>query len=848
MDQVDISNQIGAIKFGILSPKLIRKMSVVKAVTPELYDKEGYPVDGGLMDVRMGVIDPGIRCKTCGSRLRQCPGHFGYIELARPVIHVKFVNLIQNVLNGSCSNCGRVLMQKVKIKKLSEDLKKIIQTTGIRTAQKYIEDIASTLKTIKKCPHCNANKEKVFLEKPYTFVEKDRKLNSIEIRARLEKVPDNDLFVFGLNPEIARPEWLILTILPIPPVTMRPSITLESGSRSEDDLTHKLGDIVRINQRLFENINAGAPELIIEDLWELLQYHVTTFFDNSVSQLPPARHRSGQPLKTIIERIKSKEGRIRENLMGKRTNFSARSVISPDPMLELDEVGVPYEVALKLTIPETVTEWNTEYLKKFVQKGSTKYPGANYIIRPDGRRKKVTEETKEALLEEIQPGYQIERHLLDGDTVLFNRYPSLHRMSMMAHRVRVLPHKTMRLNPAVCAPYNADFDGDAMNLHVPQTEESRTEAEFLMSVTTQIISPRHGLSIIGLIQDAISGLYLLTKDMVLTKQEVLDILTSIGYEDFSKINLKKEKFHGKEVIGVIFPRDFNFTGLDKSENKVVIKNGELVEGALDKANLGEGSGLLLRNLGEQYGSAQSMKIIGYLFRLGIEILQRKGFSCGLSDYDLSNDSKEKIRKIVENSYADVNDLIEKYRTRQLEAFPGKDLEETLDLKILERLNGIKNEIGKIIQTGTNVNSGTNIMITSGGRGNILNLIQMAGMYGQQALRGKRIIRGYKNRTLSCFKENDLGPEAHGFVESGFKRGLKPSEFFFAMITGRDSLMDVALRTPTSGYLYRRLANALRDLIISDDSTVRDLDDKIIQFEYGEDSVDVSKSEGGKLII
>src|SRR3989338_4760251 len=186
------------------------------------------------------------------------------------------------------------------------------------------------------------------------------------------------------------------SVLPIPPVTMRPSITLESGERSEDDLTHKLGDIVRINQRLFENINAGAPETIIEDLWELLQYHITTFFDNEVPQLPPARHRSGQPLKTISERIKSKEGRIRHNLAGKRTNFCARAVISPDPMLGINEVGVPEIVAMKITVPETITGWNMAYLKKFVERGPQQYPGANYIIRPDGKKKKITEETKEA--------------------------------------------------------------------------------------------------------------------------------------------------------------------------------------------------------------------------------------------------------------------------------------------------------------------------------------------------------------------------------------------------------------------------------------------------------------------
>src|SRR3989338_8008476 len=413
------------------------------------------------------------------------------------------------------------------------------------------------------------------------------------------------------------------SVLPIPPVTMRPSITLESGERSEDDLTHKLGDIVRINQRLFENINAGAPEIIIEDLWDLLQYHITTFFDNEVAQLPPARHRSGQPLKTIASRIKSKEGRIRHNLAGKRTNFCARTVISPDPMISIDEVGVPMVIAMKLTVPERVTEWNMVHLKKFVERGHTKYPGSNYIIRPDGKKKKITDETKEQLLEEIQPGYTVERHLMDGDIAIFNRQPSLHRMSMMCHHVRVLPNKTFRLNPAVCIPYNADFDGDEMNLHIPQTEEARAEAQILMEVQTQLISPRYGLSIIGCIQDAISGNYMLTKYMKMSREDAVELLLSARIFDISRLP-KKEVVTGKEIFSVVLPQDFNFEGKtrlysndekkDKANDAVVsIKAGKLLSGAMDKANLGEGSGLMLKNLHQQYGAEQTLKILLKIF-------------------------------------------------------------------------------------------------------------------------------------------------------------------------------------------------------------------------------------------
>ncbi|PIN72154.1 DNA-directed RNA polymerase subunit A', partial [Candidatus Woesearchaeota archaeon CG10_big_fil_rev_8_21_14_0_10_47_5] len=370
--------------------------------------------DGGLMDVRLGVIDPGLKCKTCGSKLKECVGHFGYISLARPIIHVNFVKTILDLLRCTCRECSRILLPQDALDRYNEEIQFSVRETGSEGSRKKIKELVKKARGQGKCPHCKSGQYKVNIEKPTTFLENEKRISPIEIRTRLEKITDEDASLLGLNPEAARPEWMVLTVLPIPPVTMRPSITLETGERSEDDLTHKLGDIVRINQRLFENINAGAPEIIIEDLWDLLQYHITTFFDNSLAQLPPARHRSGEPLKTLTERIKSKEGRIRHNLTGKRTNFSARTVISPDPMLKINEVGVPSVIAEKLTVPERVTGWNIEYLKGFVKNGPKKYPGANYIIRPDGKKKKLTEETIEQSLEELQPGYIVERHLMDG--------------------------------------------------------------------------------------------------------------------------------------------------------------------------------------------------------------------------------------------------------------------------------------------------------------------------------------------------------------------------------------------------------------------------------------------------
>ena len=840
--EFQVYKKIKNITFGVFSPKEISDAAAAKVVTPELYDREGYPVDGGLMDLRLGVIDPGLRCKTCGQKLKECPGHFGYIELARPVIHIKFVRHIFDVLKSTCKSCGRVLIAEQNLKRHISLLNQIGKEEGFEARRRKVKEVIRKSKVKEKCPHCDTKQEKIKLEKPYNFYEEDVRLTPIEVRARLEKIPSEDLEVFGFTLDHFRPEWLVLTILQIPPVTMRPSITLESGERSEDDLTHKLGDIVRINQRLFENINAGAPEVIIEDLWDLLQYHITTFFDNEVPQLPPARHRGGQILKTLTNRISSKEGRIRHNLAGKRTDFSARTVISPDPLIQLNDVGVPFSMAMILTVPERVTEWNKEYLRKYVETGSKKYPGANYIIKPDGKRKTITDETKDEILQELDVGYIVERHLIDGDTALFNRQPSLHRMSMMCHKVKVLPGKTFRLNPAVCNPYNADFDGDEMNLHIPQTEEARAEAKILMLVETQLISPRYGLSVVGCIHDGITGNYLLTKELVLTREEAVDLLYTCGVDDLSHLP-NKDKVDGKEVFSVLLPRDFSFTGKDKSGNEVRIVNGQLKSGLMDKANLGQESGLMLRNIYEKYGSAYAAELLGKISKLGIAVLSRRGFTMGIGDLDVGEEVTNHVHDLLQKAIEETEKLIADYYSGKLEPLPGRTIAETLELRILESLNRARNKSGDMAMKQVQESSALT-MARSGARGNALQIAQMTAVVGQQALRGRRIDVGYRKRTLSYFGENDLISPARGFIRSSFRSGLKPNEYFFGAMTGRDALMDTALRTPKSGYLYRRLSNAMQDLKVNYDNTVRDASGRIVQFLYGEDGLDVSKTKNG----
>ncbi|UWG51668.1 DNA-directed RNA polymerase subunit A' [Halalkaliarchaeum sp. AArc-CO] len=1413
---------IGGISFGLMDPETYRDMSATKVITADTYDDDGYPIDMGLMDPRLGVIDPGLECRTCGKHSGSCNGHFGHIELAAPVIHVGFAKLIRRLLRSTCRECGRLALMPDEMEEFREKLERTRELGN--DPNDVLKAAVRQARKASRCPHCGSPQADIKHEKPTTYYEvqdvlagnyseriadamqpdpddeddrgispqelaeetdialervnqilsgefrprkEDRrslekeldvdlteedmnKLMPSDIRDWFEDIPDEDLRVLGINAENSRPEWMILTVLPVPPVTARPSITLDNGQRSEDDLTHKLVDIIRINQRFMENREAGAPQLIIEDLWELLQYHVTTFIDNEISGTPPARHRSGRPLKTLSQRLKGKEGRFRGSLSGKRVNFSARTVISPDPTLSLNEVGVPDRVAKEMTQTMNVTERNLDRARQYVRNGPEDHPGANYVRRPDGRRLKVTEKNCEELADKVEVDWEVNRHLVDGDIVIFNRQPSLHRMSIMAHEVVVMPYKTFRLNTTVCVagdtrvdcggyerrienlendwneevvstydpgdgelrgtglqdfwslrpsdygasvnrietasggeivatsdhplqtpdglvrveelsegdrlvrrpidlpefepdareqtaitegdiraaappetyleytlenlegllpfdvhsrngvaaarlighlfgdgtleldghrarlifrapreelgeirmdlerlgfepedprykeneaqivaadgstvdvsgggyamelrskplatfmaalgvpagdkttaeftvpdwvmtgpkavkrnflsayfgaelstpaprgsklfkqpvfkvaktddvfdsgrrfigdvnelleefgtrisnvreddgnrrvdgsisttlsaeldagqealrnlfgrigytynraadaearfayaylsekideldrlariataartangeygeltelaeehdvdpkrvrrwrqrdivqprandfpgydvwksdrvvdeseglirepisaieevpeervydvttvddahrfitnefvgsncpPYNADFDGDEMNMHALQNEEARAEARVLMRVQEQILSPRFGENIIGAIQDHISGMYLLThEDPEFTETQALDLLRATRIDDLPEPDGENEQgsyWTGRSIFSLLLPDDLTMEFTSEAGDTVVIENGELLEGTIDSEGVGEFGGEIVDTITKVYGETRARVFVNEVAALAMRAIMHFGFSIGIDDESIPQQAEEQVNEAIQSAYDRVEELIETYQVGELESLPGRTVDETLEMKIMQTLGKARDSAGDIAEQHFTEDNPAVVMAQSGARGSMLNLTQMAGCVGQQAVRGERINRGYEDRTLSHFEPNDLSADAHGFVENSYRGGLTPKEFFFHAMGGREGLVDTAVRTSKSGYLQRRLINALSELEAQYDGTVRDTSDTIVQFEFGEDGtspVRVSSSEDNDIDV
>jgi DNA-directed RNA polymerase subunit A' len=856
---------IGGINFAVFSPSEIRKYSVAEVTQPETYDEDGMPVQGGLMDSRLGTLEPGQKCGTCGSTAGRCPGHFGHIELAEPVLHIAFVDEINRLIQTTCRSCGRILLPQQELDAYRAKLTSQTDFTP-SLAEAVAKEIATKAKKVKLCPHCGKQQYQIEFTKPTIFHEITEeggatRLLPVAIRERLERVSNEDLGVLGFNSKAARPEWFVLQVLPVPPLTVRPSITLESGIRSEDDLTHKVVDILRVNQRVRESKESGTPHLIVQDLVDLLHYHVTTYFDNEVSGIPQAHHRSGRPLKTLSQRLKGKEGRFRGSLSGKRVDFSSRTVISPDPSLDIGEVGVPFEVAKKLTIPEKVSPWNIDHLKDLVNKGPFDHPGANYVIRPDGVKIRLDfASDRKALADSLAPGYIVERHLMDGDVVLFNRQPSLHRMSVMAHFVRVLPFRTFRLHPSVCPPYNADFDGDEMNLHVPQSEESRSEALMLMRVQDQILSPRYGGPIIGGIRDFITGAFMLTRDETMLTPAEFSNLALVGEYDGDLPEPAQKGAHpmytGKQLFSLFLPKGMNYVLTSKwakaqktgTTNDVVIRDGELISGVVDKAVIGaEEPDSLLHRIAKDYGNEEARNFLNSVLKVLKTYLTRRGFTYGFNELELPTEAKKGITDALDEAYANVADLLKKYRAGTLQLTRGLSPEDSLEAYIVNELARARDRAGRIADRAFPAENSGMIMARTGARGSSLNVGQMTAALGQQSVRGKRIDHGMKGRALSHFPWNDPSPEAKGFVRSNYRDGLSPTEFFFHAMGGREGLVDTAVRTQQSGYMQRRLVNALEHLKVEYDLTVRDPHGHIIQFLYGEDGVDPAKSDHGRPI-
>lgn len=858
------------VQFGLLSPGEIKAMSVARIEYPETMDETKVrPRMGGLSDPRLGSIDRNFRCQTCGEGMADCPGHFGHIELAKPVFHVGFVTRIKKILETICVHCGKVKSDEsnpefaaaIRIrnpKKRFARVWDICRAKGVCEADAPGADRAShggcgnPQPTIRRDGlrlvgswKRNKNSELDHPEKRY--------LSPTEILNVFTHISDADIKNIGMDPDYARPEWLLITILPVPPPPVRPSIAVNETARGEDDLTYKLADIIKANSNVQRCETEGAPAHVLSEFEMLLQYHVATYMDNNIAGQPQALQKSGRPVKSIRARLKGKEGRLRGNLMGKRVNFSARTVITGDPNLDLDQVGVPKSIARTLSYPEAVTPYNIHRLTAAVRNGPNEHPGAKYVIRDSGERIDLRYHKRVGDIQ-LQYGWKVERHLDDNDPVLFNRQPSLHKMSMMGHRVKVMPFSTFRLNLSVTSPYNADFDGDEMNLHVPQSEETRAELSQLCAVPLQIVSPQSNKPVMGIVQDTLCGVRKMTlRDTFLDYDAVQNILFWVpnwdGVVPRPAVLKPKPLWTGKQMMSLTIPDGIFVQRIDENnppdspkDNGMLVYKGEVMYGVVNKKTVGATSGGLIDVIFREKGPYACAQFVGDIQKVVNYWMLHNGFSIGIGDTIADTATMHNVTKTITNAKEKVQQIIADAQSNKLSPEPGMTLRESFEASVIRELNNARDTSGREAEMSLKDSNNVKQMVSSGSKGSFINISQMSACVGQQIVEGKRISYGFIDRTLPHFTRDDYSPESKGFVENSYLRGLTPQEFFFHAMAGREGLIDTAVKTAETGYIQRRLVKALEDVMVQYDGSARNSLGDVVQFIYGEDGLDGAQVE------
>lgn len=872
---IGIKSNYGTVKylqFGIASPTEILQQSVCEIDSTGL---RNYAQAGTVYDPRMGVLGNNKECQTCGNDTIVCPGHFGHITLEEPVIHPKYFKTILSILKCVCHTCSACLVTK--------DQAELLGLLKFKLHRRFKEMTEKCVK-VELCPRCEDpspiyttkdNKIKMTYNKNKTAIE----LTTREIYEILTKISNDDYTLMGFNQQLSnnekfkkekilidddvihrhqsRPEWLIFTVLPVLPPVARP-YSFRDGEQHDDDLTDKYVSIVKANQKLrddkankhLEQTKGRKRTKLTEKERKKIVYeleeHIRTLIDNSDEK---SKISGGRAHKGIKERISSKEGHMRKNIMGKRVDFSARTVIGGGAMLETNQLEVPIEIAEKLTRPEFVHSGNIAKLQKLVNEKK-----ANIVFR-NGNQILLKFATKQWTKEfQLQPNDVVERHLQDDDWLLFNRQPTLRIESMMGLRVKVTPHgQTFRFNLAATKAFNADYDGDEMNAHLPQSYGAQAELQVLMDANSHIISAQNNAPVIGMVQDGLLGPFILTDGKTkVSRMTFMDCLMGLKLDfdlqefykraskfypkDFLKKNgsLKlKSEISGKLLFSILFPSNFSYekkTDIDENFPIVMIEKGIMKpqSGPICKKTIGAVGNSIIHMLCKEYSNSLASDFISNVQFLTNRWFPTHGFSVGISDCLIEN--WDEVKQTLEKTHVECQEKID------------------IGSEFLEReINGILNSatnVGqKLSKNGlADKNNRLVIMQKSGAKGNHVNCSQITALVGQQNVRGQRIPKTLSDssRCLPYFEPKDDSPSARGFIDKAYLEGLTPQQTFFLAQGGREGLVDTAIKTAQSGYIQRKIVKKTEDLKGGYDGTVRASNGSILQFLYGSDGYDASK--------
>lgn len=806
---------ISKIKFAPMSEADIKAMSIFEISSSKIDEqcsvsdpRLGTPVNSKQSSGTKGV------CSTCKLDERSCPGHFSYIKLKYPIIHPLYTRYVLKLLKMFCYNCARFMFY------------------NLNGTFPHFESV-TTDKTI--CPRCCSGQPSWAYEEEATLIvctfKKEIRMTPYELRIILMNMNKSDLKAISFT---TTPENLIITLLPVCPPCVRPPLYID-GQLHDDHLSIQYNEIFKINSKLPET-PYSAP--ISET--KKLTYKITNLFLDKKG----ARSAIGSATKPVIKRLSGKKGHMRDSIMGKRVDKSGRTVIGPEPTLLINQVAVPLEMANILTTKERVTESNLEYFNQILRNTNN----IHFITRkePNGIRSFHASYVKDNFT--LQIGDELDRKLQTNDMVEINRQPTLHSGSLISFNAVVKPGRTIRFPLSNTKTFNADFDGDEMNIHIPQMYNSKCELEELSSIRNHLLSQKNGKPNVVLVQDNILALYLMTAEsMDIEREEFFDLTMYLVDEygkswSFSRILETIEyiqrvyadrPFCSKAVISLCFPSNFDYKDSDAEIQKGVFISGVFNSKVMNK---------FFDVLYHIYPAPICEMVVNNLQFISNKWLTIRGFSIGLKDCILNDDNvTEQINFHVDKSFHEA-DLVQKTIMNP----------KIREVKIQEALNRAQTVGLKISKDGFRADNSFSLMIQSGSKGNYFNIAQICGLLGQQYIKGARIEPELNNGTRTLyhypFKIDNLSDKytSRGFIRANFFGGLSPKDIYFHGEAGRSGVVDTAMGTSETGYMHRRIIKLIEDLKVTYDGTVRDENESILQFIYG-NGFDIVKSPDPKYI-
>ena len=889
------SSEIKSIQFGVLSKEEILATSVCKITNSKFKTRVSHNNINNfetVYDERMGPIISKVvkKCISCGMSRDKCPGHFGHIELAKPVVNPLYVKHVLNFLRIFCVKCSKLLMDKTQICTLS--INKYSSMNRMEVIYNTISSMTHCMKCNHKIPKINYNTTTYSYEIMYDKEDAPVILDVSDILSIFQNISKEDVSMCGLNPNMIHPVNLIVQCLPVISHISRPYI-MAGVDICDDDLTNQYIEIIKSNKI----INTSTDNDKIKKAENNLYFRISTLFNNTNGK---AKHpMNNKPIKGLKERISGKTGQIRMNIMGKRVDYSARTVAGANSYLPFGVLEVPEMMTKELTIPEIVRSYNIDYMRKLIEQDKINYIdkvddtgklvskiNVGYAVQKRGielhygdiiirngrelvytnrnykliKGDRLIRNGNEIELQELdfphrksfvlKDGYIVHRQIQDGDYVLLNRQPTLHSGSVMGFKIKIHKHKTFRTNLSCTASFNLDFDGDELNIHVPQSYQSIAEIKECSSVKNHIIGTQSGKPNIRIVQDTLLGSYLMTsEDSVLPKdifQQLCCSTEPCSYTDSKMKNIRKitqkygkPMYSGRTLLSTILPDDFEYRcrneGME-SEPEIIIERGVIVSGAFTKDTLGSSHNSLIKIIYNEYGVDIVSNFITNIQFIVRDFMVRRGFSVGLRDCMIPNSNVSKtIKGQVKKCFIEAVNIEENTHINFIK-----------EMKVTAALNKAKDVGMKISKDNLLPNNNFLSTVKSGSKGDFFNITQLTSLLGQQNIEGCRVSHKllHNTRSLPHYPKNldDISVKEHyesrGFIRHSFIEGLNPKEFLFHAMSGREGIYSTAMSTAKSGYIQRRIVKVCEDMQIQQDGSVRNSKNHIFSFNHTDDNIDI----------